>query len=218
MRRKPNTFGIEELNVALHAQSVPARDITADLATGHPGPVAGAFNIGVLHKALGGLPGHANYAPCTLEVLQAKGYQYRAFGHIHHGRILNERPHVVFPGGLQGRSIKETGPKDANLVTVEDGEVTEFSTFHCDVVRWARLQVDVADCERDTVVVGSDARGYRARRSGYPTRNAGRRQRQWVVRRPDLQTWLAEEWQDEELVQRIGHEMAEFCSKLPSEA
>lgn len=152
--RKPTTFRIEELNVALHGQSFITRDVTADLAAGYPDPVPGDFNIGVLHTALTGLPGHANYAPCTLEELRAKGYQYWALGHIHHGQVLNERPHVVFPGNLQGRSIKETGPKGAHLVTVEDGEITDFSAFHCDVVRWARVQVDVVDCKRDTEVVG----------------------------------------------------------------
>lgn len=150
---KPATFTIEELGVALHGQSFAKRDVTDDLAAGYPDPVAGAFNIGVLHTALTGLPGHAKYAPCTLEELQAKGYQYWALGHIHRGQVLNERPHVVFPGNLQGRSIKETGAKGAHLVTVEDGEITEFSTFHCDVVRWARVQVDVAECERDVDVI-----------------------------------------------------------------
>jgi DNA repair exonuclease SbcCD nuclease subunit len=145
--RKPGTFTIKELGVALHGQSFATRAVTDDLAAGYPDPVAGAFNIGVLHTALTGFEGHANYAPCTLEELRAKGYQYWALGHIHRGQVLNERPHVVFPGNLQGRSIRETGPKGAHLVTVEDGEITEFATFHCDVVRWARVQVDVAERE-----------------------------------------------------------------------
>lgn len=268
--RKPSTFRIEELNVALHGQSFVTRDVTADLAAGYPDPVAGAFNIGVLHTALTGLPGHANYAPCTLEELRAKGYQYWALGHIHHGQVLNERPHVVFPGNLQGRSIKETGPKGAHLVVVEDGEITEFSTFHCDVVRWSRVSVDVGGCERDTDVVGrmreaieraveSEADGRllacRIELSGATPLHDGLMadqdqllaeaqstalglgaERAWVERvivatRPktqsdgaddssslaDLQAWLAEGWQDGELAQRIDRELADFCSKLPSE-
>jgi hypothetical protein len=33
----------------------------------------------------------------------------------------------------------------------------------------------------------------------------------------DLQEWLADGWQDGELAQRIDRELADFCSKLPSE-
>ena len=58
--------------------------------------------------------------------------------------MLNERPHVVFPGNLQGRHVRETGPKGACLVTVELGEVVEVASLTFDVVRWAVLNVDVA--------------------------------------------------------------------------
>lgn len=150
---KAATFELRELNVALHGQSFAERDITDDLVMDYPGPVLGAFNIGVLHTALTGLPGHAKYAPCNLDELLAKGYQYWALGHIHNGQVLHERPHVVFPGNLQGRSIREIGPKGAHLVTVEDGEITDFSAFHCDVVRWASLSIDVAHCERTAEVI-----------------------------------------------------------------
>jgi DNA repair exonuclease SbcCD nuclease subunit len=69
--------------------------------------------------------GHANYAPCTLDELVNKGYDYWALGHVHQKCILHERPHVVFAGNLQARSIRETGPKEACLVTVDGGEVTD---------------------------------------------------------------------------------------------
>src|SRR3546814_5000772 len=38
------------------------------------------FNIGVLHTALEGNAMHANYAPCSLDELHAKGYQNWALG------------------------------------------------------------------------------------------------------------------------------------------
>ena len=68
----------------------------------HPEPVTGAFNIGVLHTGLGGRGGHENYAPCSLNDLVNKGYDYWALGHVHQAEVLNERPHVVFSGNLQG--------------------------------------------------------------------------------------------------------------------
>ena len=109
--RRAETFQIEELNVALHGQSFRQAVVTDNLVPGYPLPIDGAFNIGVLHTALGRMGEHANYAPCSLEELVAKGYDYWALGHVHQGQVLHEQPHVVFPGNLQGRHVRETGPK-----------------------------------------------------------------------------------------------------------
>ena len=150
--RKAQTFHLEELNVALHGQSFREKAVTHNLVPDYPAPVDGAFNIGVLHTALGSMGEHANYAPCSLSELVAKGYDYWALGHVHQGGVLNEQPHVVFPGNLQGRHVRETGPKGAILVTVEAGDVVEVAALAFDVVRWAVLDVDVA-VARNTVEV-----------------------------------------------------------------
>lgn len=146
--RKPESFILDELKVALHGQSFKQRDVTDNLVPSYPDPVSGMFNIGVLHTALGGMVGHENYAPCSLDDLKAKGYSYWALGHVHNRQVLHKNPHVVFPGNLQGRHIRELGPKGAYLVTVEDAEITDFAPLHCDVVRWSRLSVSVDDCNR----------------------------------------------------------------------
>ena len=151
--RKPETFQLKELGVALHGQSFRQRDIADNLVPAYPEPIAGMLNIGVLHTGLGGRGGHANYAPCTLDDLVNKGYDYWALGHVHQAAILHERPHVIFPGNLQGRHIRETGPKGAYLVTVEDGELTEALPVPGDVVRWAQLSVPVDGCARMTEAV-----------------------------------------------------------------
>lgn len=139
--RKPATFLLEEPQVALHGQSFPEQAVSENLVPLYPEPRSGYFNIGVLHTGLGGMGGHQNYAPCSLDELIAKGYQYWALGHVHQGQLLHEHPHVVFPGNLQGRHVRETGAKGARLVTVEDGQIVDLSTVHTDVVRWARLTV-----------------------------------------------------------------------------
>ena len=151
--RRPQTFALEELGVSLHGQSFPRRDVSDNLVPGYPQPVQDTFNIGVLHTGLGGMGGHANYAPCALHDLVNKGYDYWALGHVHQGGVLNERPHVVFPGNLQGRHIRETGPKSAYLVAVNDGELAELSPIHADVVRWALLPVNVDGCTKMNEVV-----------------------------------------------------------------
>jgi exonuclease SbcD len=51
-------------------------------------------------------------------------------------------PHIVFPGNVQGRTIRETGAKGAVVVTVVDHEVAAVERVDLDVIRWARLEVD----------------------------------------------------------------------------
>ena len=153
--RRAETFQMETLDVALHGQSFWQRDVTDNLVPAYPAPLQDMFNIGVLHTALGGRGGHVNYAPCTLQDLIAKGYDYWALGHVHQREILNERPYIVFPGNLQGRHVQETGPKGACLVTVEGGEVIDVATMPVDVVRWAVVPVEVAGVETVGGVIDS---------------------------------------------------------------
>ena len=145
--RKPETFVVEELNVAIHGQSFRQREVTDNLVPDYPAPMPGAFNIGVLHTGLGGKGGHANYAPCSLDDLVNKGYDYWALGHVHRAEVLHESPHIVFPGNLQGRHIRETGAKGARLVTVDDNEIAGLVSVPCDVVRWTVLKVPMNDAD-----------------------------------------------------------------------
>ena len=145
--RKPDTFDLGELNVTLHGQSFRQRDVTDNLVLDYPTPVSGAFNIGVLHTGLGGMGGHANYAPCSINDLVNRGYDYWALGHVHQAAVLHERPHVVFPGNMQGRHVRETGAKGAYLVTVVDNEIADLVSVPCDVVRWAVLSVPLNDAD-----------------------------------------------------------------------
>ncbi len=145
--KRPETHGLEPLGVSLHGQSFATREVSDNLALGYPPPVPGHFNVGVLHTALGGRPGHEPYAPCALEQLVARGYDYWALGHVHRREIVHEHPHVVFPGNLQGRHVKETGEKGCALVTVEDRRVVELEHRTIDVVRWEQLEVDASGTE-----------------------------------------------------------------------
>ena len=156
--RRPQTFTLDDIRVALHGQSFRDRAVTENLVPAYPSPRPDMFNIGVLHTGLGGMPGHDNYAPCSLAELKAKGYDYWALGHVHQRQVLHERPHIVFPGNLQGRHVRETGPKGAFLVTVDDREVTELKPLDLDVVRWAVPIVEVKGAETlDEVVERSFA-------------------------------------------------------------
>ncbi len=140
----PETRVFDDLGVAVHGQSFRDRSIQDDLASRYPLPIAGAFNVGLLHTSVTGRPGHADYAPCSLETLASRGYDYFALGHVHRREVLMERPHIVFPGNLQGRHARETGPKGAVVIDVTDGRVTAVEPRALDVVRWCVCQVDAS--------------------------------------------------------------------------
>ncbi len=144
--KRPETVRWDDLGVALHGQSFAAGPVTANLAAAYPAPVAGYLNIGVLHTAAEGRPGHGPYAPCTVGQLAAHGYDYWALGHVHSREVLNQDPWIVFPGNLQGRNVNEPGPRGYSLVTAEAGRVRSVEHHPCDVLRWARVTVDVTGC------------------------------------------------------------------------
>jgi len=150
---RPDTVEWPEFAVVLHGQSFETRDVQANLAQGYPGPVANRFNIGLLHTAATGRPGHAAYAPCTVEQLAAHGYDYWALGHIHTREEVLRDPWIVFPGNLQGRHVNEPGTKGASLVTVRHGRVAGVEHRALDVVRWQAVEVDCEGAPDEEVVL-----------------------------------------------------------------
>jgi len=139
--KRPETVRHPTLPVALHGMSYPKREVTENLVPVYPVPVLDCFNIGLLHTNVGGNSQHAAYAPCSIQELAAKGYDYWALGHVHDYAVLHERPHIVYSGNTQGRHAREIGPKGCLLVTVNDvsgGEVESVEFRDTDVVRWYR--------------------------------------------------------------------------------
>ncbi|HRI64157.1 MAG TPA: DNA repair exonuclease [Polyangium sp.] len=167
---RAESITLEDIGVCIHGRGYARVDTKEDLSQTYPAPRRGQFNIGLLHTAAGGREGHADYAPCTPAALANKGYDYWALGHVHKREVLLDRPWIVFPGNLQGRHARETGPKGATLVTVEDGRIeVEHKTL--DVARWAVCQVDassastpadVVDLCRQALLREMDAAGERA--------------------------------------------------------
>lgn len=141
--RTCQTFELPELGVALHGHSFPNRAVPEDLSAGYGEARPGMLNIGVLHTSADDPGEHETYAPCSVTALALKGYDYWALGHIHARRELGKNPWIVFPGNLQGRNPKETGPKGCTLVTVEDGHLAPPKHCPVDVLRWTTLELDV---------------------------------------------------------------------------
>ena len=144
---EPQTFRDDKLRLAVHGQSFATANITQDLAVNYPQPVSGFFNIGVLHTNLSGISEHANYAPCSLETLKNKGYQYWALGHVHNRQVLCTDPYIVYPGNIQGRHGKEQGEKSCELVTVSDTGTVSIETIFTSIVPWFAADIDASDCQ-----------------------------------------------------------------------
>ena len=144
---EPHTVKSDKFRVAVHGQSFSTPEITEDLAANYPLPTPGFFNIGVLHTNLGGISDHANYAPCSLQTLKSKGYQYWALGHVHNRQVLCADPYIVFPGNIQGRHGKEQGEKSCELVVVGDAGAISIGPIATSVVPWIEAGIDSSGCQ-----------------------------------------------------------------------
>ncbi len=140
----PETVVFDALGVAVHGWSYRERAARDNLARAYPLPLTGFLNLGVLHTSAEGRTGHDPYAPCTARQLRAKGYDYWALGHVHRGEVLARGPWVVFPGNLQGRSMRERGPKGAVLIRVEQGRIAGVEHRSLEVARFGLCVVDIA--------------------------------------------------------------------------
>jgi exonuclease SbcD len=140
--RRPETFVFPALGIAVHGQGYSRRDVTEDLSSAYPVPVDGVVNIGVLHTAVTGRNGHSSYAPCSVEGLSARGYQYWALGHVHEFEILCRDPWIVFSGCPQGRGLRECGSKGVVVIDTDDEEIVSVERHAVDVFRWALVTAD----------------------------------------------------------------------------
>ncbi len=150
---QPATHTMDSLNVAIHGQSFATPAVKKDLSLLYPTPLPGYFNTGLLHTCASGREGHEPYAPCTVEGLRSKGYDYWALGHVHQHEVLWDDPWIIFPGNIQGRHIRETGPKGCVLVTVDDRGRPKIEFKPLDVIRWVIVTVDSNGAESGYTVI-----------------------------------------------------------------
>jgi DNA repair protein SbcD/Mre11 len=140
---KPQTVVLDDHGVAIHGQGFVKRAVLDNLAKTYPDGVRSLFNIGMLHTGVDGREGHDSYAPCSLDDMRFREYGYWALGHIHKRETLFPGdPVIAFPGNIQGRNVRESGPKGCLLVTVDDARNVTVETRWLDVVRWETCRVD----------------------------------------------------------------------------
>jgi len=116
-----------------------------NLAAAFPRADATAPHVAMLHATVVGsqaAEAHERYAPCAAGELGGKGFAYWALGHIHKRQLLAELPNAHYPGNLQGRNPRETGPKGALLVRIPHGGEAKVEFRPLAPVRWDSLQLD----------------------------------------------------------------------------
>ena len=140
--------GVELARV--HGISYGVRDVTRNLAATFLRDGDEPFAIGLLHANVGGIEGHANYAPCSLSDLASSGMDYWALGHIHrHGILRAADPTIVYCGNPQGRDPGETDPRGCYLVEVDERGRVVPAFRPMDVVRWQRLSLPIEGIATD---------------------------------------------------------------------
>jgi DNA repair protein SbcD/Mre11 len=149
----PETIRLAAFDVAIHGQGFRQRVVTDDLSAAYPKPDAHLFNIGLLHTSVDGREGHEPYAPCSLAGLLSQGYDYWALGHVHTREVLHREPWIIFPGNIQGRHVREIGPKGCTLVAVQNHQVVSADHRDLDVLRWSICNVDVSGTQTGDDVV-----------------------------------------------------------------
>ncbi len=140
--RRPGSIVFEDIGLAIHGQGFAERAVLDDLTVNYPAPLPGLLNVGMLHSCLDDRAGHENYAPSSTQVLVQHGYDYWALGHIHTREIVHRDPWIVYPGNLQGRHMRERGPKGATLIEAIGGRISSVEERVLDVVRWQHVRVD----------------------------------------------------------------------------
>lgn len=133
----------------IHGRSYPRAAVTENYAAGMRADPGSPFSIGLLHTNVGDRPGHANYAPCSVDDLRASRMDYWALGHIHQpGQVLADPP-AYYSGIPQGRDPGELGARGCYLVEVDAARRVNARFVPTDVVRWHPLDVSIAALAHD---------------------------------------------------------------------
>lgn len=137
-RGYPNKVWSQEEDIAAGITRTAANEALG------PAGAAAPFGVGVLHT---GLHLDAHKAPVPLSELLAAGFDYWALGHIHRRFIDSEAdPRVSFSGCIQGRDIKETGPRGVNLVTLAEDAPNVVEFVPTAAITWQMLDIDIVEC------------------------------------------------------------------------
>jgi DNA repair exonuclease SbcCD nuclease subunit len=157
------------IEAAVHGVSFAQKHAPESLLPKFRPPVPGSVNIGIMHTSLGGSPGHAPYAPCSLSDLQGAGFDYWALGHIHQRFEARGKAAIVMPGNPQGRDINEAGPKSATLVAISDDRAITIEERLTSLAEFERVPIDLAGVDDWRDALKRIEKGLEAAREAAPS-------------------------------------------------
>tara|TARA_B100000686_G_C16672539_1_gene907302 strand:- start:45 stop:1304 length:1260 start_codon:yes stop_codon:yes gene_type:complete len=135
-----------EILAWIYGISYPQREVNENLALKFKKDQEQGFSIGLLHGNVGQHPGHDNYAPCSMQDLISRDFDYWALGHIHEFKILREdNPCIVYSGNTQARHLNETGPKGCCLVSLNSNAPAKVRFIPTDVVSYRSVTIDISN-------------------------------------------------------------------------
>ncbi len=116
-----------------------------NLASAFPAADGDVPHIGILHTMVTSAAladSHDRYAPCSVDDLTSRGYDYWALGHIHHRQAIDPEEKAWYPGSIQGRSPRETGARGGLLVDVFRASPPQVRFVQLAPLEWVSLEVD----------------------------------------------------------------------------
>jgi exonuclease SbcD len=112
--------------------------------------------IGLVHCTIGSHTDHIPYAPLTLSDLIDLGYDYWALGHIHAGYTVKEKdPTIIYPGNIQGRNWRETGPRGCIYTTIRTDGVTQTEFYETAPVRFETSELSIQGMEQEAELISA---------------------------------------------------------------
>lgn len=112
-------------------------------------------HVAMLHTQIVSARGaehHERYAPSTKENLENSRFDYWALGHVHvQQKVFDDLP-VWYPGNLQGRNPKETGPKGVLYAEVQKEGLVEIEFVPLAPVIWDCIEVP---CPSEAITLDS---------------------------------------------------------------
>jgi DNA repair exonuclease SbcCD nuclease subunit len=154
---------------------------------------------------------HEPYAPTSRKTLVERGFDYWALGHVHLRQVLSDLPGIHYPGNIQGRTLRETGPKGALIAEVARGFLPQVEFVSLAPVRWEDLEVeDIGDAGTVEALTRGIRDRWRAARTVDPDPG-----REWMVRvRLSGPSPLWSELADEEDRAHLARELEETLGVL----
>lgn len=102
---------------------------------------ASGYRIACVHA---NLCGDRHAAPASLPELVALPVDYWALGHVHHRRVLHEKPYVVYSGCTQGKDIHEPGPQGCFIVDCDGFGGTVMTFRQTSVLEFEVIEINIS--------------------------------------------------------------------------